>query len=1192
MKNSIFQYKKIIGSLVVLAVVVLLLFTTNSNNSYATENCSTSDIRCYQNALINTANAYKYRGYNLQYDDAKMTYNNDTKKVQRTECAFSPEEATDQHVKYASCSPFLWNIYYETFVNGSKHYELGYGNSKTATSNSNHFVYMANPEKITYFNKDVAVYNIGVSGSSESFTTSNVTIKESIGGQNPTTITYNDTDSFKNYVMGKIKEYIQPGDIIGYIYAGGGGSHVVMYTGTSINTDFKVVHSYNGNSYIYSEKYDYIGKDGTVAIWNEEKLITKMFEMTDDGTKIDRTQISIIRPLNEIIGNYNLSSNAKARLDYSDLARSKLASVEEFESVNPGDDITYTIRLQNNSISDNYTGIEISDTVPEHTEFLSCTNDCTYNSITKKVTWSNVSVNKKVAKDLSITVRVKNDTTLGTIIVSDKTVAAGITLNKIETVVNKTLTKKMQEEFASKALAKEGQSYSSTISFLVDMYKEDYGVNLNISFASLFSKFFTDNGQASDGSNVYLFNKDVKNNSANLSDPYQKMYVRGLFGGRYVDVDDFSTDNELMPCRVSDGRNKTYRDYTFMIGDIVLLKDTNYSNEDYVVDENNLYLYVGDGTFLTVKEGKVFKIDSKIFRFGGVYDAVIGNTFIYNENTYTVKNLKDGNVIFNSETSSDIERPYYYRYIESLIGQDAFVVLRPSYVMSKEIKHDINLDIVSEDNDLQTYSQSKTFKIKISDTDGNLTAGTYNIKYAYGHSLSNYTCDSNNMSNATTINVSSESSTAESNPITINSGNYSRIYICNVEEITGKGNSISAKTTTVKVLKVDANKPTLELAPNDKDSELTDRSQYLKSQTIKFRLYDEYSGLKKGNYTIKYKVYAESDNKPECDDMTDSVKINVDTDGATEIKYSDPITFNSGTYRYIAWCNSEEISDTIGNIRKANTIAYDYNLKVDSVSPKSEIVDDNREKYATSQTFSIKLTEIDGSGLKTGIYKIKYKPYGKDDTKPICTDMTDYVSIVVDSDGTESAISNSVTINDGDYEYIAWCNDTEVSDVVGNIRSIGSMYSIDNIFRVSSTTPDIEETSDYELNGNFINKISSETDISNFNLNLDSKYTIKILDRDYNVKTTGYIGTGNKVQIYLGDDMIGEYITIIKGDITGDGQISISDIAKLYQGLKRKITLLDYEIEAGNIVSSNDTIKINDVTKLYCYIKGKINTLY
>ena len=89
---------------------------------------------------------------------------------------------------------------------------------------------------------------------------------------------------------------------------------------------------------------------------------------------------------------------------------------------------------------------------------------------------------------------------------------------------------------------------------------------------------------------------------------------------------------------------------------------------------------------------------------------------------------------------------------------------------------------------------------------------------------------------------------------------------------------------------------------------------------------------------------------------------------------------------------------------------------------------------------------------------------------------------------------------------------------------------------------------------------------------------------------TGILTTGTKVKIELATETK-EYTVVIKGDVTGTGEASVSDVAKLYQALKGKIEIEDCYKEAGNVYSDDNEIKINDVAKLYQFIKSKIKTL-
>ena len=137
----------------------------------------------------------------------------------------------------------------------------------------------------------------------------------------------------------------------------------------------------------------------------------------------------------------------------------------------------------------------------------------------------------------------------------------------------------------------------------------------------------------------------------------------------------------------------------------------------------------------------------------------------------------------------------------------------------------------------------------------------------------------------------------------------------------------------------------------------------------------------------------------------------------------------------------------------------------------------------------------------------------------------------------------------------------------------------------------IPEIKNYTTNQENITGISLKTNINNLNLGIDSIYNVKIKKHDGTDKTSGLVSTGDKIKIYLDNELVSEYDIIIKGDVTGTGTSSVSDVAKLYQYMREKITMEDCYIKAGNVVDSDSIIKVNDVAKLYQFIKGKIDNL-
>ncbi len=81
-----------------------------------------------------------------------------------------------------------------------------------------------------------------------------------------------------------------------------------------------------------------------------------------------------------------------------------------------------------------------------------------------------------------------------------------------------------------------------------------------------------------------------------------------------------------------------------------------------------------------------------------------------------------------------------------------------------------------------------------------------------------------------------------------------------------------------------------------------------------------------------------------------------------------------------------------------------------------------------------------------------------------------------------------------------------------------------------------------------------------------------------------------------------EIVLSILGDLTGDGEIRVNDVGKLYRHLKnRQVITEKYILLAGDVVKeegeigidviSDPEIRINDVSRLYRYVKGRITSL-
>lgn len=80
-------------------------------------------------------------------------------------------------------------------------------------------------------------------------------------------------------------------------------------------------------------------------------------------------------------------------------------------------------------------------------------------------------------------------------------------------------------------------------------------------------------------------------------------------------------------------------------------------------------------------------------------------------------------------------------------------------------------------------------------------------------------------------------------------------------------------------------------------------------------------------------------------------------------------------------------------------------------------------------------------------------------------------------------------------------------------------------------------------------------------------------------------------QVITVDGISAQCIIVIKGDVTGDGIVTMSDILKLNQYRLNKLQLKTAEILAGNVIDSDNTIDMRDILKINQYRLKKISQL-
>lgn len=202
-------------------------------------------------------------------------------------------------------------------------------------------------------------------------------------------------------------------------------------------------------------------------------------------------------------------------------------------------------------------------------------------------------------------------------------------------------------------------------------------------------------------------------------------------------------------------------------------------------------------------------------------------------------------------------------------------------------------------------------------------------------------------------------------------------------------------------------------------------------------------------------------------------------------------------------------------------------------------------------------------------------------------DKTIYISELV----TYNDFVNNILINGLTYKIFDTSNN-EVNS--GNINNnfILKLYKGDK--EIDSYVTNLEYLEFSNLNvdedDKIIYNLVLDTTYNDVIKNINTNGKIVIKDRDGQiVDLNSKVRTYDVITIEFGSKTL-EYKISVFGDLSGTGDVNVGDVAKLYQGIKGKITLDKLSVLAGDVARDGE-IAVNDVAKLYQYLKGRIASL-
>ncbi len=178
-------------------------------------------------------------------------------------------------------------------------------------------------------------------------------------------------------------------------------------------------------------------------------------------------------------------------------------------------------------------------------------------------------------------------------------------------------------------------------------------------------------------------------------------------------------------------------------------------------------------------------------------------------------------------------------------------------------------------------------------------------------------------------------------------------------------------------------------------------------------------------------------------------------------------------------------------------------------------------------------------------------------------------------------------------EQKTWSN---YNQVIVKSNGIYKVYVKDRVGNIASKTIEITNikkepekltisATNYKIDGNYITNIKPETKVSEVKNDIKSNREYEIQKRDGTKLTDNdIVATGYKVKFATGET----YEIVVNGDVSGDGKITITDVAKIKKHIINTETLTGAYLKAGD-VNENDTITITDLAKIKKVVIGLEN---
>ena len=540
--------------IVMFTVFFIFCIVDRFDKTIAVEN--TFDNAERRNMLLDTAESYMRKGSKYQFD------------LYRENKFLAPESINSYNNAYTVGSSFVYQVYYNT---------LGLNTLYT----TNQFISAAQ-------NSENARNNY-VSYHKKS---------EWTKGWFNTKVNY-------QTAVDLIYDFVEPGDIVVFGFNNGiDGGHTAMVYSKELSGKTKVIKLIHNKGSIYNyssyaESYESGGNNGgSIYI---ESMLDFLKNPNIGTTKITFENISGVKVLFErdkyltySTGNVAANSSTfesdgitdaeRIRYKYSkmDVEKTYIITKEDCSSsssvyVSKDDIIEFTIKITNNS-GNSYSGMSISEKIPDNTEFVS-SNEGKVSG--KNVVFSNVNVSSKGNKTLTFKVKVTN--TSGKII-SKGNIDSKLPTKEIDLYIGNSLSKTQQQKiidgYAKTGITKGADSLSYISDLYSSLFKYKFDISGNIiSYDRSISEpvRYTKNSYDAVLANYYGLNIGC-NTAKECTDNKDKGIISIYNSWRYWGNTDYEINNDENSLGEYVNRPRTLVSEMFETGDILKISDIKNAN--------------------------------------------------------------------------------------------------------------------------------------------------------------------------------------------------------------------------------------------------------------------------------------------------------------------------------------------------------------------------------------------------------------------------------------------------------------------------------------------------------------------------------------------------------------------------------------------------------------------------------------